>query len=156
MKYHFVYFDPEKAGEIKNFDKALQCLAEAKAVMDAELLLVVEAAERGVYTAMCDASNLFHSGAKGVAKNYLLAKRYKDAMQAANHIAGKCPRVETEFLRNFGCVERDFGNVEAAKNHFVEAIKIMANEMPPDEWRFEVFHYLQDLVQSEMDVEQEQ
>lgn len=156
MKYQLDYFNPKKAGDITNFDKALQCLAEAKAVMDAELLVVVEAAERGVYTAMCDASNLFHSGAKGAAKNYLLAKRYKNAMQAANHLAGKCPRVETEFLRNFGCVERDFGNVEAAKQHFVEAIKIMANEMPPEEWRFEVFHFLQDLVQSEMEVEQEQ
>lgn len=156
MKYQFDYFDPKKAREITNFDKALQCLAEAKAIVDTELLLLIEAAERGVYTAMCDASNLFYSGTKGVAKNYLLAKRYKDAMRSANQIGGKCPRVETEFLRNFGCVESDFGNIEAAKNHFVEAVKIMVNELPPEEWRFEVFHYLQDLVQSEVDVEQGQ
>ena len=84
MVWDFEYFNRDQVGEIASFGKALPCLVGANAIVDSDFLTVIEAAERGVFEAMCEAARIFMTGVKGVPRNYHLAKRYLDGILVVN------------------------------------------------------------------------
>lgn len=141
----FEYFDPSEAEGITNFEKAIQRLTETRVMLDSGLLPLIEAAERGVFTAMCEVARLFSDKQTGVRPNYLLARHFHNAILEINRTT-ECPKTLVESYRNLGLLEWNFGNLEAAKKHFIEAIGIMYRQMRPEEWDFEVHYNLSSLV----------
>lgn len=145
MKPQFKYFRQEDAVGITDFSKALNRLAQGAAIIDANYLIVMEAAERGLFTAMCEMAIVFSEGSKGAPVNYRLAKGYQEAILQVNQATSDF-QVVVESLKNFGLLERNFGNLEAAKAYFVEAIQLMTTELPPEKWDFSIFSFLYDLT----------
>lgn len=144
MKPTYTYFDPEKiTPPNESVTLALSVIERHKLIIDSAYLTAIEAAHQGDVLAICEMASLFGSGAPGLPKNYSQARFYIDVMKDYNK---GCPKTEVEALYNSGCLELKFGNEKSAKDEFTKAAQIMVNNLPAEDWNFDVFYDLQQVT----------
>lgn len=147
MKTTFTYFDPQNLiSPLDSYCLALSAIKRDQLIIDSDYLPVLEAAQRGHIPAICEMASLFGSGARGLPKNYFRAKLYLEVLK--EHNEGH-PKPEIEALYGLGHLEFDYDNFEMAKSAFIQAAKIMVNNLNPEDWNFNVFYYLQRLASQE-------
>lgn len=142
MGSNYKYFHESKI-KIDSFEKALKLIKNENLIIDAEHLKILEAAESGDIGALCDLATFFNDGTKGIQPNYKIAKKYHKIIHEGNKgdlIA------EHESHRNIALLEMNFQNLDAAKYELVEAIKIMVNNFPPENWVFNNIHNLEKII----------
>lgn len=143
MKPTYTYFHPDNLDSpIDSYSLALAAIERNNLIIDCAYLPVLEAAHRGCVSAVCEMATLFGSGAPGLPKNYTQAQFYTDVIKGYNK---GDPETEVEAIYNSGCLAFRFGNFEKAKTEFIEAAKIMVNNLPPEKWGFGVFDRLRQL-----------
>lgn len=132
--------------KIQSFRKAFDIIKEEKIVIDSKYLEVIEAAEMGLCTAWLELSEGFWKGLFGLPKNYRMAKYYFDLMIEAcseDESYSKNPQLLFESYRASGYFELDYNNKQLALDSLLAAVKIMVNQIPPEKWDFDIFHFLQ-------------
>lgn len=133
-------------GKIESFKKALDIIKEEKILIDSRYLEVIEAAEMGLCTAWLELSEGFQKGLFGLPKNYRMAKYYFDLMIEScseDETYSKYPQLLFESYRASGYFELDYNNKQLAFDSLLAAVKIMVNQIPPEKWDFNIFHFLQ-------------
>ena len=146
MKLVYNYFDPSKM-EPQGIKNALQILKEEKLTIDASHLHLLEAAEKGVFNAMCELAQAFSDGnIKGIPRNYKMSRYYTDQIIRINESTDDAAKAIVNGYRNSGLLERNFGNTEKAIEEFIKAIKIMCDNLAPHDWDYDVQYYLWQLT----------
>ena len=144
MKPVYKYFKSEKiTAQGESYSLALSVVEEYKLIIDSAYLDAIEAAHQGDVLAVCELASLFGAGAPGLPKNYSQARFYIDVIKEYNK---GHPKTEVEALYNSGCLELKFGNEKSAKDEFTKAAQIMVNNLPAEDWNFDVFYDLQQVT----------
>jgi hypothetical protein len=143
MSSIYKYFHESKI-KIDNFEKALKRIETEKLIISSEHLPVLEAAEREDFHALCEMAVLFSDGAKGIQPNYKISKHYHKIIQEKNK---GDPITEYESHRGIAFLEMNFQNLEAAKYELIEAVKLMVNNFPLEQWNFNPLHNLEKILQ---------
>lgn len=135
MDIDFKYFSRQESGRIEYYPLALALIKKERIIIDARFLPVLEAAERGDFFAQLEMQEAFATGTQGIPKHYMLARKYTDQILEFNR--GKV-KPEIEGLKNSAILELQEGNKTATKQNLVEAIKLMVNQIPPENWDWEI------------------
>ncbi len=138
----------EPGDKITDFSSAMQIIRAEKLIIDTKYLKVIEAAERGYCTAWIELQEGFRKGQKGLPQNYRMARYYSDLMIRAckEEADSQEPFLLFESYRAAGYLEMDNGNHERAALEFGEAIKLMVNRISPQEWDFNILHFLHQAI----------
>ena len=112
-------------------------------IMDAQLLVLKEKAESGNADALADLAHAFRTG-EGAGKNYSLAKKYNELL--LNSLDGENVLGKYYVLWNLAVLEADYGNYENLKKRFYQIIDFMVNNIPMEEWNFDVFDWIKECV----------
>lgn len=143
MSIHFKYFTSEDADTSGDLSLALEVVARENLLIDSSYLPIIQSAEQGNLSALCEMQTTFACGARGVPRHYALARTYTDRIKEQN--AGDL-EPEIEALHNSAKLEIMEGNIESAKQELLKAIVLTVNNFPPEEWEFEVFDRLREII----------
>jgi len=105
-----------------------QLLSEHNLVLNSELLPIIDQAEQGDFTAMCEACSMFADGLNNVKPNYEMAIRYAKKIMEANYENGD-PIIIVEGLSNLAMIEAKFGHEDEAKENFKKAFIQMLDNL---------------------------
>ena len=113
-------------------------------IMDAELLPLVEEAENGCLYSQMVLTDAFSTGKKAKRdldkKEYFLKKIYATAEQNIHKLSA---------LWDLALIERYRGNDDLMREKFNIAIDFMQENMPMEEWDFELFYWIEKFVSDE-------
>ncbi|MFN8301951.1 MAG: hypothetical protein U0U46_05625 [Saprospiraceae bacterium] len=144
MKPNFKYVADEDLKVQEGFPLAYKLIADKRILIDSNYLPVLELAEKGDSMAWFEMQEAFAYGTQGVPKHYGLARKYTDLIMKLNQ--GRDEAVVEGFL-NSAKLELDAGNLEAAKQDLVQAIKAMVDKLPLEKWDMKIFDILSAFLQ---------
>lgn len=122
-------------------------------IMDADLLVLLEKAKSGDIDALIDLGHAFNDG-KRAGKNYTLAKKYLE--QLLDTLDDEYELAKYYTLWNLAVLEADYGNYENLKQRFYQIIDFMVNHIPMEEWKFDVFGWIEECVDWKNEQENEE
>ncbi|MFK7979266.1 MAG: hypothetical protein AB8G86_04755 [Saprospiraceae bacterium] len=116
--------------------------AENAYLLDIDLLPFVEKAENGCFDSQVHLLEAFTFG-YGVKKNKALEEKYGKMVYENTDDDS----VKLAILWNLANRAYDYGNYEEMEIRFNEVIKFMQNNIPMDEWTFELFELMKERLE---------